>query len=510
MKRFFSSCGLLLLALTACGQATPTPQIQNTAAPLVLEVTAAQTQEASATQVQSTAIPQTQEATATQIENTAVPLTQEATAEQTLEAMTQIANATPEETLEATAEQTLEVSVEQTLSVSGEQTAGAKTPTQICASAVPAPEPTTRSFAQADEVLQPDVDYRAIFCTDVGPVYVDLLENYSPLAVNSFVFLSEQSYYNNTTFHRVIQDFMAQGGDPTATGTGGPGYQFDDEFNGFLNFDRPGWLAMANSGANTNGSQFFITTVPYPSLNFHYTIFGEVLEGQNNVANISVRDPDTATTPGTKLNTVVIITDPATVKTTYEKPAAATQDDISKLLDTVNSQIPAALTLDKEHTGIFTSEQTAQSAPDAMRSDYADFLAKYHHEYRVEHRLTNAQCDMQTVPYMAISYTLDRFDTPEDADAALQDGLLQKMETASGYTETAFPELSYPAYTQAQKACDADATLAVTFWQRGHFVVTAQALFPTSSQATADRWLRDLVGISYENIFSDVLRPEMR
>jgi cyclophilin family peptidyl-prolyl cis-trans isomerase len=388
--------------------------------------------------------------------------------------------------------------------------ADAQTPTAICASAVPATDPASRDFAQPDEVVQPGVDYRAIFCTDVGPVYVDLLENYAPLAVNSFVFLAQQSYYNNTTFHRVIQDFMAQGGDPTATGTGGPGYQFNDEYAGFLNFDKPGWLAMANSGANTNGSQFFITTAPYPSLNFHYTIFGEVLEGQNNVVNISIRDPEAATTPGTKLNTVVIVTDPSTVKTTYEAPAPATRDDISTLLDTVNGGLPASLTLDKEHTGIFETAQVAQSAPEALQSDYAAFLAKYHHEFRVSHRITNGACDMTAVPYMAISYTLDRFDTPEDAAAALKDGFLQTMETSSGLTETAFPGLEFPAYTQPQKACDTDATNAVTFWQRGHFVVTAQALFPANSQATADRWLRDLVGISYESIFSDVLRPEMR
>ncbi|MEO8394699.1 MAG: peptidylprolyl isomerase, partial [Chloroflexota bacterium] len=316
-------------------------------------------------------------------------------------------------------------------------------------------------------------------------------------------------YFNNTTFHRVIQNFMAQGGDPTATGTGGPGYQFDDEYAGFLNFDRPGWLAMANSGANTNGSQFFITTSPYPSLNFHYTIFGEVLEGQNNVANISLRDPETATVPGTKLNTVVIITDRSKVKTTYEVPASATRDDISKVLDSVNSSLPASLTLDKEHSGIFETSQVAQSAPQASQSDYAAFLAKYHHEFRVSQRITNGQCDMKAVPYMAISYTLDRFDTPEDAAAALNDGFLQMMETSSGLTETTYPTLTFPVYTQAQKGCDTDATQAVTFWQRGHFIVTAQALFPANSQATADRWLRDLVGISYESIFSDVLRPEM-
>jgi len=297
---------------------------------------------------------------------------------------------------------------------------------------------------------------------------------------------------------------------PTATGTGGPGYSFPDEFTGFLNFDKPGWLAMANSGANTNGSQFFITTAPYPSLNFHYTIFGEVLEGQNNVANIRLRDPDTDKDPGTKLNTVVIVTDPSKVQTTYQAPAAATRDDISKLLDNVNSSLPASLTLDKEHTGIFETDQVAQSAPDALRSDYAALLAKYHHEFRVEHRVTNGQCDTKTVPYMAISFTMDRFDTPEDAAAVLQDGLLKQIETVSGYTETAYPSLSFPVYTKTQKACNTDATDAITFWQRGHYVITAEALIPANSQATPDRWLHDLVGISYESIFSDVLRPEMR
>src|SRR5690606_7480411 len=130
----------------------------------------------------------------------------------------------------------------------------------------------------------------------------------------SFVFLSQNGYYNNTTFHRVIQDFMAQGGDPTAQGAGGPGYRFPDEFVGFLNFDRPGLLAMANTGQPvTNGSQFFITTSLPDYLNFRHTIFGEVLEGQDVVENIALRDPETATEPGTSLDTVVIVTDPQLV-----------------------------------------------------------------------------------------------------------------------------------------------------------------------------------------------------
>src|SRR5664279_4025750 len=150
----------------------------------------------------------------------------------------------------------------------------ARTPADICASAVPAQNPTTRQFSHPDQVLQPGVDYRAVFCTDVGPVYVDLFEKYAPQTVNSFVFLAQQGYFNNTTFHRVLQGYIAQGGDPTGTGAGDPGYSTPDEFVGFLNFDKPGWLAMANAGPNTNGSQFFITTAPTPTLNYHYTIFG--------------------------------------------------------------------------------------------------------------------------------------------------------------------------------------------------------------------------------------------
>ncbi len=121
-------------------------------------------------------------------------------------------------------------------------------------------EPATRSFDGPEQVLESGVDYRAIFCTQAGPVYVDLFEDYAPQTVNNFVFLAQNGYYNNTTFHRVIEDFMAQGGDPTGTGSGGPGYQFGDETPGFLVFDRPGLLAMANAGPGTNGSQFFLTT----------------------------------------------------------------------------------------------------------------------------------------------------------------------------------------------------------------------------------------------------------
>ena len=108
--------------------------------------------------------------------------------------------------------------------------------------------------------------YIADFQTAKGEFRVQLFADKAPYTVNSFVFLARQGFYNNTTFHRVIKDFMAQGGDPTGTGSGGPGYAFDDEISPDLKFDKPGVMAMANAGPNTNGSQFFITFSAQPAL----------------------------------------------------------------------------------------------------------------------------------------------------------------------------------------------------------------------------------------------------
>ncbi|MBN1316611.1 MAG: peptidylprolyl isomerase, partial [Anaerolineales bacterium] len=99
-------------------------------------------------------------------------------------------------------------------------------------------------------------DYQARIVSEKGEILLDLYERESLITVNNFVFLARQGYYDNTTFHRVIEDFMVQGGDPTGTGSGGPGYQFEDETENGLTFDQAGILAMANAGANTNGSQF--------------------------------------------------------------------------------------------------------------------------------------------------------------------------------------------------------------------------------------------------------------
>lgn len=136
----------------------------------------------------------------------------------------------------------------------------------------------------------------ATIYTNAGPIRVELFSNHAPKTVRNFVGLAEGTqeyrdpttgapgsgpYYNGTIFHRVISGFMIQGGDPTGTGRGGPGYQFGDEFHSELRFDRPYLLAMANAGPGTNGSQFFITVGPTPHLNMRHTIFGEVTDAES-------------------------------------------------------------------------------------------------------------------------------------------------------------------------------------------------------------------------------------
>ena len=135
--------------------------------------------------------------------------------------------------------------------------------------------------------LDSNSDYAADFQTNNGNFRVQLLAVQAPVTVNNFVFLVQQGFYDGQIFHRVIENFMIQGGDPTGTGAGGPGYRFADEIVPGLVFDTPGKLAMANSGPGTNGSQFFITTAPTDWLNGRHTIFGVVTEGQSVVDAIS-------------------------------------------------------------------------------------------------------------------------------------------------------------------------------------------------------------------------------
>jgi cyclophilin family peptidyl-prolyl cis-trans isomerase len=155
--------------------------------------------------------------------------------------------------------------------------------------------------------IDPNKEYIATIDTPRGDIKVRLLPEIAPQTVNSFVFLAREGFYDGLTWHRVIQNFMAQGGDPTGTGTGGPGYNVPAEFTDKIKFDRPGLLAMARaSDPNSAGSQFFITTAPTPHLNNQYTIFGEVIEGQDIVNTIPLRDPATATTPGETIESISI------------------------------------------------------------------------------------------------------------------------------------------------------------------------------------------------------------
>jgi cyclophilin family peptidyl-prolyl cis-trans isomerase len=156
--------------------------------------------------------------------------------------------------------------------------------------------------------IDPSKRYTATFHTDKGDFVVELFAKDAPETVNNFVFLAREHFYDGTTFHRVMHNFMAQGGDPTGTGTGGPGYKWNDERSALaLKHDGPGVLSMANAGRNTNGSQFFITFVPTPHLNGKHAVFGRVSSGMDVVNSIRLRDPDRDRAPGDTINSIEII-----------------------------------------------------------------------------------------------------------------------------------------------------------------------------------------------------------
>ncbi len=155
-------------------------------------------------------------------------------------------------------------------------------------------------------VLDLKKKYSATLSTDKGDILLELFADKVPVTVNNFVFLSREGFYDGTIFHRVITDFMAQGGDPTGTGRGGPGYRFADEFQPSLRHDKPGVLSMANAGPGSNGSQFFITHVPTPHLNNMHTVFGQVVSDMDVLLSIPERDPGKINSPAIKLNKVTI------------------------------------------------------------------------------------------------------------------------------------------------------------------------------------------------------------
>ena len=154
--------------------------------------------------------------------------------------------------------------------------------------------------------LDPNADYYANVVTEKGKIRIKLFAEEAPETVNNFVFLAREGYFDGTTFHRVIEGFMAQGGDPTGTGTGGPGYRIPDEFHPDLRHDKPGILSMANAGPNTGGSQFFITHVATPWLDDRHAVFGEVVEGMDAVNALRERDPQRDREPGDRIERVEI------------------------------------------------------------------------------------------------------------------------------------------------------------------------------------------------------------
>jgi cyclophilin family peptidyl-prolyl cis-trans isomerase len=154
--------------------------------------------------------------------------------------------------------------------------------------------------------IDPKKKYTATLKTDKGDIVLELFADKTPVTVNNFVFLAREGFYDGVIFHRVIADFMAQGGDPTGRGTGGPGYRFQDEFHPSLKHDKPGVLSMANAGPGTNGSQFFITHVPTPHLDNRHSVFGQVIGGMDVLMSIPPRDPQRPEYPGVKITAVEI------------------------------------------------------------------------------------------------------------------------------------------------------------------------------------------------------------
>jgi len=155
--------------------------------------------------------------------------------------------------------------------------------------------------------IDPKQKYTAVLHTDKGDIKLDLFADKTPKTVNNFVFLARQGFFDGTFFHRVIADFMVQGGDPTGTGRGGPGYRFADEFHPSLRHDKPGMLSMANAGPSTNGSQFFITHVATPWLDNKHSVFGQVVEGIDVVNSIPPRDPQKVDAPAIHIKSVTIL-----------------------------------------------------------------------------------------------------------------------------------------------------------------------------------------------------------
>lgn len=165
-----------------------------------------------------------------------------------------------------------------------------------------------RYDAPPSMIIDAEKTYYATIETEKGDIRLLLFDDESPVTVNNFVFLARQGFYDGCTFHRVIPGFVAQAGDPTGTGSGGPGYTFPDEFSPSLSHDSAGILSMANAGPDSNGSQFFITYAPQPHLDGRHSIFGKVVEGMEVLLSLTPRDPaaNPDAPPGDEIHTIVV------------------------------------------------------------------------------------------------------------------------------------------------------------------------------------------------------------
>lgn len=385
----------------------------------------------------------------------------------------------------------------------------APTPQELCDAAEPAPL-TMMQFDAAEPVLDPDLDYRAIICTSAGAIYVNLYEHLTPITVNNFVFLAQQGYYDSTTFHRVIPDFMAQGGDPTGTGRGGPGYRFQDEPIGFLTFDRPGLLAMANAGPGTNGGQFFITTAPTPHLNYKHTIFGDVLIGQENVVAIRERDPGAASEAGETLETVLIITDASVAEDqSMQAPERASQMQVTAAFESFAAGLPPTLPLDDQLSGYFSTEALAVSAvAEDLQDGFASFAAEYGHQYRQRLLVANDACD-PSIFFSTLDFWVDVYRDAESAVEAAQSEFMQHWLDSYDYERD---DASPDVYRLDAATCDGEAGVyLLSLTARGRFLLTINVLVADSilERAPADAVLSNL-SLQIDAALADIFVGEIR
>jgi cyclophilin family peptidyl-prolyl cis-trans isomerase len=166
--------------------------------------------------------------------------------------------------------------------------------------------PAKQYDSPPDMFIEQDKTYLANIQTDVGKIIIRLHADKAPVTVNNFVFLAREGFYDGVIFHRVINGFMAQSGDPTGTGTGGPGYQFNDEIHPDMRHDGPGVLSMANAGPNTNGSQFFLTHDATPWLDGKHAVFGKIIDGMDVLLSIPERNPSEQDAPAVAIQSIDI------------------------------------------------------------------------------------------------------------------------------------------------------------------------------------------------------------